>query len=314
MPIPASCPIRADLHVHSRCSDGSFHIDELVQASGTAGLSCISVTDHDTVDAYRSEYWKSVLRAHWEGFLEDGTIKAGSVLVIPGIEISTKDMPERGFFDIHVLGYGIDTENSVLAGELSRMNEARIEQKRKVVDILSSRLGFEITYEEVAQKAEGTIGKPHIVETILDKKGLSGQERRAFKEKLYELLDKEAHVEKGYILTIAQSIEVIHGCGGIAVLAHPGLYEKDSEAVEYAVSCGIDGIEAFYAYDYSPFMKDIKPHTSGFLIDRYRIEAEGRGLLVTGGSDFHGKAKEISLGDGGLPGPHFDAFASGLRK
>lgn len=314
MSIPALSPIRADLHVHSRYSDGSLGLDELVQAATATGLVCISITDHDTVDAYHTDSWKSSLSKPWIDFRTGGTVVENFLLLIPGIEISTRDIPERNFLDIHILGYGIDPKNSVLTEELLKINEARFEQKCRVIEILRTGFGYNITYDEVAAKAEGTIGKPHIVETILDKFGLVGQERKTYKEKLYTLLDREAHVEKGYLLTIGQAIEMIHGSGGLAVLAHPGLYENDVEAVEYAFSNGIDGIEAYYAYDYSPFMKDIKPHISGFLIDRYVAMADERGLFISGGSDFHGKAKDIAIGDGGLWGSGFDSFISRLRK
>lgn len=250
-----------DLHTHTLYSDGSVSPEELVVMAVGAGARAIAITDHDTVDG-----------------LAEGrtTAERLGVEFISGIEISA----EHGPGTMHILGYYIDSESSLLQSKLVELKRARKERNPEIAKRLQS-LGFDIDYDEVVKEAGGEgVGRPHFARLMVEK-GYAQSIQDAFTRFLAK--GAAAFVDKRR-LTPADSINLIHSAGGVAVLAHPyqlkplSLEGQDVLIGELA-ALGLDGVEAIYSR-HSPEQRDA-----------YSTMAARHGLLVTGGSDFHGSYK-----------------------
>jgi len=248
----------ADLHTHTKASDGMESPAANVRLAAAAGLAAVAVTDHDTV-------------AGVEEALAEG--KRLGIEVVPGVEISTLS----GGQDIHVLGYFIRTDDPVFLERLERLRKTRDLRNELMLEKLRS-LGVKITIEEVLEtrmrehRPDETVGRPHIADVLM-KKGYAASLEDAFAKYLGK--QGAAYVNPPRI-SPEEAIQWIHEAGGAAVLAHPGLY-KDDPLVETLISSGLDGIEAYHS-DHSP--------EEG---EKYRALAERHGLIVTAGSDFHGE-------------------------
>lgn len=246
--------MRVDLHMHTTASDGLLASAALVQAVREAGLQVFSVTDHDTVDAL------SEVEAHARGF---------GLRLIPGIELSA--IWQRA--ELHILGHFVDPGNEALLAFLRGRREAR----RTRLQVMLSRLralGMPVEADEVLARAQdGNVGRPHLARVMVQR-GFVASTDEAFDRYLGE--GKPAYVPRPDVM-VPEAIRVIHQAGGLASLAHPGLQKRDG-AIPDLVTAGLDGIEAYHV-NHSPA-----------LTAHYRRVAERRGLLVTGGSDFHGAA------------------------
>ncbi|PKK88195.1 MAG: hypothetical protein CVV64_19910 [Candidatus Wallbacteria bacterium HGW-Wallbacteria-1] len=307
MPIREIEKIAADFHVHTVASDGTNTIMEVLSMARAMKLSAFSITDHDSIGAFTNPDFLKLLEEH-NLELSAPHYDFNGLKIVTGIEFSTADIPQKGFKDVHIVGLGLDVTNPELASTLTKLADARLSQKVESVKIMSEKFGFDITFEEVAARSSGNIGKPHIVETILEKAGYSAtstpademEKRLTMKDELYRLLDGPAKIEKGFILEIKETIDLIHRCGGIAILAHPGLHNADEAIVRECAQMGVDGVEVYYAYDFSPFFPDVRPETSGPLISRYLQLANETGLMISGGSDYHGSIKAIDIAEAGV--------------
>lgn len=245
----------SDLHMHTSCSDGLLTPEELVEAAKKAGLSYISITDHDTVDGLCQLY-------------EAGLYPQKGIRIIPGIEFSA----HHDNSEIHILGYNIDIYNKELRDRLNDIVEARWTRFSTMVEKLQG-LGYDISETEVLQIADGStsISRSHIAQALVSK-GYFPTVRETFDQVLEK--GRAAYVTH-YRLELEEIIDLIKISGGTPVLAHPGLIHDD-ELVENLLKNGIEGIEAIY------------PRHSAEDIERYLAMAEKYHLLVTGGSDFHG--------------------------
>ena len=244
-----------DLHLHTTCSDGLDTPEELVKNAVWENFTVISITDHDTV----------------EGVVRGIEAARGTQLeVIPGIELSSIDNND----EIHILGYYINYENPEFLKQISFFMEKRRERADEIVKSLNY-LGLDISIETVLKIAHGApIGRPHIAEALL-KENLIDYYNEAFT--LYIGMNCPAYVPK-YRITPRETIGLILDYGGIPVLAHPYAVRRDDiipELIEY----GLMGIEAIH-----PLHTPEKQHYYKDLAGKY-------GLLVTGGSDWHGKAR-----------------------
>ncbi|MBA4493289.1 PHP domain-containing protein [Paenactinomyces guangxiensis] len=248
---------RVDLHSHTTASDGLLRPDQVIQLAREVGLKAVAITDHDTVSGI-------------EEAQEEGR-KLG-IKVVPGVEISTLwDGKE-----IHMLGYYIYPHDPELLKKLEDLRDVRKIRNQMMISKLNQ-LGIEITLEEVAEKSKRkapglNVGRPHIAEVLIDK-GVVGSMDEAFDRYLGR--DGLAYVTPKRI-TPFEAIDIIHGGGGVAVIAHPGLYEQD-EVIPQLVECGLDGIEVNHP-DHTEEAKR-----------RYRGIAEKYHLIATAGSDFHGE-------------------------
>jgi predicted metal-dependent phosphoesterase TrpH len=255
-----------DLHVHTTASDGAFAPSEVVAFAIRAGLTALAITDHDSTD----------------GIDEALAAAADSVLtVIPGVELS---VDEVGASSVHVLGYLIDHREPRLVAALATLREARDERARVMVEALSG-AGYEIDLASVrAIAGAGSIGRVHVAQALVAAGG-APDVGEAFRQ----LIGRGAPFYfRKRTLSAAEAIATIHGAGGVAVLAHPGV--SGSEAFTALLAAGLDGVEAFHA-----------EHDAADC-DRFARLAQANGLLVTGGSDFHGPGVHTApIGGGGCP-------------
>lgn len=272
-----------DLHTHTTASDGSMTPMELIRHAFDRGLAAVAVTDHDSVSGIGQA-------------LEEGD-RLG-LEVIAGVEISVYFSSE-----MHLLGYFLNGHCGSILKTLEDLRERREERNPKIVNKLNE-LGFDITMEEVNGKAEGgNVGRPHIARVMIEKGYVKSMDE-AFEK--YLGTGRPAYFRKDKLLP-QEGIAEITRSGGIPVLAHPffiGLpYGQLDHLVGELAGYGLKGIEAYYSW-----------HTEEQTSLLLRIAAK-HGMLVTGGSDFHGSFKpdiEIGTGKGSLKVPY--SLLTDLKK
>lgn len=258
-----------DLHVHSCCSDGSFTPEELVALAQSAGLSAFALTDHDTTDGIG----QALLAAEGSG-LE----------VVPGIEFSTRWLHR----DIHILGYYIDYRAQSFQETLHGFLAARDVRNRQMCERIREQTGIPVTVETLSGYfPDAVITRAHMAAWLAD---MGYVETRAVAFDKYLGEHAPCFVPKTQV-TPEDAIRLIRSHGGIPVLAHPLLYALSKKQLRQLVGSlkesGLKGIEAVYVLN--------RGSDEAFV----RSLAEQYGLLVTGGSDFHGKNKpHIALGTG----------------
>lgn len=275
-----------DLHIHSTCSDGSFTPREIVELARAKGLKAIAIADHDTV----------------EGVAE--AVAAGaerSIEVVPAVELSIKNEPEKDFVELHLLGYFIDHQDEELNDILNRIVQARIEQKIRQIKVLQDD-GIDVSVEEVFSVARGVPGRPHIAEVVMRRNpGRFASKEELFAE--YLTVGGKAYTKRSFSLTLAEAIQVLVEAGGVPVLAHPGAYNKvnDVEAmIRRAQEIGLQGLEIAYTYNKNRPHYGLAPAEMQTLLARFEALADELDLVKTGGSDFHGEGKDIELGEMGM--------------
>jgi predicted metal-dependent phosphoesterase TrpH len=246
-----------DLHTHSMYSDGSSSPAELVALALANKLVALSLTDHDTVEGV-----EELMRLGEEAGL----------LVISGVEISTT------FHDhtLHILGYGIAPRHPALLDWLKPLQESRKQRNAIMLDKLRG-LGIEISMEEIQKiSCYGQTGRPHIAQ-VLVAKGVVESFEAAFRHYLGR---NRPAWKKRFSYSAAETIDMIHQAGGIAVLAHPGQLDPamlvQAPLIRQLVLRGLDGLEIYY------------PAHNRRMKKRLKALAAEQGLLITGGSDFHG--------------------------
>lgn len=259
---------RLDLHLHTTHSDGSFTPAEIIDLAHKAGVTALAITDHDITTGISEA-------------AEAG--KSRGIEVIPGIEISSL----FGDSELHILGYCLDYQDPRLNERLTTLRESRHRRNPKIIERLQA-AGIDITYDEVrAIAGTDSVGRPHIARVLMEKHVVSSA-KEAFDQWLAE--GRPAHVPRE-LPTPIEAIRWIKDAKGIPVLAHP-TWVKTSEGtltdvVRQLKSDGLDGVEVHYS-----------THTARQTRD-YLALAKQLGLLVTGGSDFHGITKpDINVGVG----------------
>lgn len=257
------------------------------------GIHTLAITDHDSV--------LGVAEA-----METGADRG--VRVIPAIEFSTTSESERDFLDINILGYGIRHEDPILLGELKAVINARVEQKIRQVERLQS-YGVHVPVDEVLALAGGVPGRPHIAQVAMRH---NPERFRSISDVFEQFLAEEApnsvYVGRSYSLTVDAAIELTHAAGGVAVLAHPGLYRRVQNidaAVRRMVDAGLDGIEIHYPY-WRESQRSLRGDSPEKVIDHFAQIAHRFDLLMTGGSDYHGERKANQLGEAGLTRADWD--------
>lgn len=264
------------MHTHTTHSDGSATPEELIELASAKRARAVAVTDHDTVAALVEA------RAAADRF---------GIEFVAGIEISAEYSPGT----MHILGYCIDDESAALAAKLDELKKAREERNPQIASRLRT-LGFDVSYDEVVRLAGNTVvGRPHFARLMIEK-GYVASIQEAFDRFLKK--GAAAYVEKAR-LSPAESIALIHDVGGVAVLAHPyqlklSSHEELDQLVGELADLGLDGVEAVYSR-----------HSAAERASYSEIAARN-GLLVTGGSDYHGSYKPdigivTGLGDLDVP-------------
>jgi predicted metal-dependent phosphoesterase TrpH len=233
-----------------------------------AGLSAIALTDHDTVEG-----------------LAEARVAAeeAGVRLVQGCEISC----EVGAATMHLLVYFLDDGPGPLQDRLGDMQEARADRNRRIVVVLNEH-GLDITLEEILEEAGGgSVGRPHVA-GVLMRKGYVSSVQEAFEVWLAK--GKPAYLDRDRLLP-AEAIALAHASGAVAVMAHPTSLGFDGPDMKRFIAGlaedGLDGLEC----EYGRYTPDLRA--------ALRELAEGLGLAVTGGSDYHGRYKpDLSLGTG----------------
>ncbi|MBI3034048.1 PHP domain-containing protein [Candidatus Woesearchaeota archaeon] len=276
-----------DLHMHSFYSDGEHSPEYLAAQAKNAGLRVISLTDHDTVK---------------------GLSGINGIELVTGIEISC-DERDNGFDDIHILGYFIDTASRRLSSFLERVEHERTGQKREMIRKLQQ-FGVKISFEEVRRIAKGEIGRPHIAKVaLMNNPDKFNAIEDVFRE--YIGVGKKAYCTRNAQLTLADTIELVHSAGGLAFIAHPGVYiKKDSlKLISMFRDLGGDGIETIYPYSKVLAGSVVNGIQEKKIISSFRRLARSGRLLESGGNDFHGSIRPTKIG--GLPVPY--SFIEAMR-
>ncbi|MDO8473654.1 MAG: PHP domain-containing protein [Dehalococcoidia bacterium] len=276
--------LRADLHIHSTASDGRLSPAEVVHRAAKVGLSVMALTDHDSVEGVDEAM--DTAREH------------PGLLVVPGVEINT-DVPGT---EVHVLGYCMDYKDGTMARELARLRRGRVERGRKMVDKLAG-IGVEIDWKRVQElAADGSVGRPHVAQAMLE---------AGYVREMAEAFDKyigrncAAYVDREKI-TPENAVCLIVEAGGFAVLAHPHYFGPGGikSILDPLVVAGLSGLEAYY--------DGRLPAEVMWLVEL----ATKQGLMLTGGTDFHGFGgeKETPLGETELPNECVELFVSRARR
>lgn len=269
-----------DLHIHSRYSDGTDWLGSLVRELKENGISVFSVTDHDTVDFYKNYT------------VHDMTVLEGMRL-IPGIEFSCK----TEFGKCHILGYGIDINNKLLNDIINATSALRKEKLIKRLCYLERQFGITFSEDEKTYlSSEKSVGKPHIAKLLADK-GYAGSIAEAIKKYLSSIPHDEDDRIDAKI-----AVDAIVAAGGIPVWAHPlgGEGEKrlSEEELRTQMQCltdkGIEGVEYYYSRYSAEDRKIIK---NAMLKTKCADK-----LLISGGSDYHGRNKNVRPGELSLDG------------
>ena len=259
-----------DLHTHSTVSDGTEAPARVVELAHEAGCSALALTDHDSLAGLP----EARARAEEVG-----------IRLVPGCEVSCLPSPAGG--GVHVLVYFVDDPASPLGRELEALRHDRAGRNQALLERLHE-LGVEITWEQVvarAGSAEG-VGRPHFAQALIEV-GAAADTVEAFDVWLGN--GGRAYIPKAR-LTVADVVALARASGGVASLAHPFTTRLEGRAladwVAEQAAAGLVGLEAHYG--------SATPDERRAAVDL----ARRLGLVPTGGSDFHGSAKEVAVGTG----------------
>ncbi|MGN0996607.1 MAG: PHP domain-containing protein [Candidatus Ventricola sp.] len=258
--------MKADLHLHTTASDGTLSPETLAARAAEAGFDVIAVSDHDSVDGIPAA------REAARGL---------GLRVLTGVELSCGAQGE-----IHVLGYGFDPHNRALTDFFALRVAQRQTRAERMVQRLTQ-IGKPVSLERVRALAGGVVARPHVAQALVEA-GHAASVQDAFER--YLKPGKPGFVPKD-VVRVAEAVQMIHAAGGVSVLAHPMELGKGEMALEALVhewhGQGLDGLEVYHpsaANNHAAFL--------------HRL-ALREGLLVTGGSDYHGPSiRHGSLGQG----------------
>lgn len=252
--------MKTDLHIHTNYSDGVFTPEKLVDTAISVGLEAIALTDHDNVLSY------DVAQNHVKRLKEED--KAG-IEIIQGVEINTMHKN----YEIHILGYFMNTKDSDFQNLLKTQQHARVKQTKEIVHLLNKKERIKVKYEDIRkQVAEGgSIGRPHIAKAITNAGGTVSVIEAYAK---YINDNSPVYVQRKTV-SPHDAVEIIYDAGGIPVIAHPHDLEIAEKLVKDLMNYGLRGIEAYH-----------RKHSPA-IVEYFSTMAENLGLIVTGGSDFH---------------------------
>ena len=263
----------ADLHLHTVYSDGTWTPGDLVAEARRLGFAAIALTDHDTIEgcAPTAE-----------------ACRAAGLEFIPGTELTA----EQEGHEIHILGYHLDARQPAFLSEIVKFQNVRQDRIREIVARLN-RLNVRIEADRVFALANcRSPGRPHVARALVEA-GVCANLDEAFERFLKK--HRPAWVPK-FKMSAAEAVQLIHRAGGVAVMAHPGLNRAD-EVIPLMVKAGLDGIECMHT-----------KHSTA-TTEHYLEMADRLHLLVTGGSDCHGRNKGAPvIGGIKLPYEHVEAL------
>jgi len=256
--------VRIDLHSHSAASDGTDPPAEVMRRARAAGLDVIALTDHDT------------LAGHEEA---RNALPPGLTLVT-GMELSAR-LESRS---VHLLAYLPAGASAELAAECRTIREDRVRRGRAMVERLRD-LGADVTWEQVAAIAGGSVGRPHIARAMVAA-GVIKTPAEAFGPDWIGAGGR-AYVSR-YALDPARAVALVRESGGAVVLAHPGAVSRGwripDDAIAGLAGAGLAGLEVAHPDHDLPAREHL------------RALAADLGLVTTGGSDDHGSLTGHRLG------------------
>jgi len=270
----------ADLHIHTRKSDGTNTVEEVFQRAKESGLEAIAITDHDTIAGVP------------EGL--EMSLKYG-VKFVPGIELSAIYNGK----EIHIVALFIDWKNQEFVKKLTYFQKKRTERAKKIISKLKE-LNMDIEFEDLFEFTENinNAGRLHIAKLMVQK-NYAKNIKDAFARYLAE--DRVGYVAKAK-LTVEEAIDLVKDVKGVSILAHPGLFNADEMIPEWT-KYGLNGIEVFH------------PDHTYEDMNKYMDIANANGLLVSGGSDCHGTSKDYTrIGKIRLPYEYYDKIQKFKNK
>ncbi|AUJ24209.1 MULTISPECIES: PHP domain-containing protein [Virgibacillus] len=256
--------MKTELHIHSTFSDGALTPKEIVKEASAKGVRILSITDHDAIGAYHT----ALPEAEHVG-----------ISLVPGIELNTDGIDG----ELHILGYCFDPQHPKMTEHIYWRTKQRNNWAAKIVSQLND-LGYAISLADVRRHVPGdVIVRTHIAAELV-RQGYFPTADDAYQALLKK--GKPAFVER-VAFSAEKAIQLVHECGGKAFLAHPAIY-RSSVPLQRLLSYGLDGIEVYHS-----------EHSDEDSV--YWLEVTKQyGLLVSGGSDYHGtsarKKKEIAIG------------------
>lgn len=274
----------ADLHCHTKLSDGSVGIEDLIVIAQKSGIDTIAITDHDCL--------AGTVRGQVIG-------KRYGVNIVPGVELSAFDY-EAGK-KVHILCYLAEKPDR-LEGLCKRTSVAR--KRAGQIMMLKVAARFPISNDFIINHASGSTNlfKQHIMHALMD----AGYTNEIYGDLYNALFSRESETNLLAPVKypdVKEVIEEVHNAGGIAVLAHPALYDNFDEIDNY-IQLGLDGIEVWH------------PSATDDTIERLSNICKKNKILLTGGSDFHGLygSKTVTLGTCLTPDEHLDKLMSYKAK
>ena len=274
----------ADLHCHTKLSDGSVGIEDLIIIAQKSGIDTIAITDHDCI--------AGTVRSQIIG-------KRYGVNVISGVELSAFD--NEASKNVHILAYLADAPDR-LEAICKKTSVAR--KRAGQIMMLKVAARFPITSDFIISHASGSTNlyKQHIMHALMD----AGYTDEIFGDLYHTLFDEDSAsnvLAPTKYPSVEEVLEEVHGAGAVAVLAYPGKFDNFSEIEKYA-ELGLDGVEVW------------TPYNTPEQVEELQKICKKKKLLMTGGSDFHGTygTKTVTLGSFSTPQEHLDKLVGYKAK
>ncbi|MCX5985382.1 MAG: PHP domain-containing protein [Chloroflexi bacterium] len=266
-----------DLHLHSTASDGTLSPHAIVERAAAIGLQTIAITDHDSIGG--------VAEAQATG-------KTLGVGIVTGVELSA-DAPVG---DCHILGYHVRVDDQAFTNWLETRRTARIERGQEIVRRVNAELRRrgsgtvpQLWWDDIAKRANiaegGSVGRPHVADALVAIGAVANRDD-AFATLLGNGMAGDVHYDR---IKPNDVIDTIRRAGGVAVLAHPTYFPDFERHLPSLIEAGLGGMECVYG--------DYPPHQVAQLC----TIAGTHGLVITGGSDFHGPGLKAGSGEIGVP-------------
>lgn len=279
--------MKIDLHVHTLYSDGVYSPEKIVDTALDVGLQAISLTDHDNILSYQvaQDYIK-------ENNLSD------KLEVIRGVEINTLHKN----YEVHILGYFMDCDNSDFKNLLKTQQQARVVQTKEIITLLAKKEGIKIKYDDIQKQVApgGSIGRPHIAKAIANAGGTSNV-IEAYSKFIND--SSPVYVPRKTVSPY-DAVEVIYGAGGVPVIAHPYDIDIAEKLIKNLMSCGLRGIEAYH-----------RKHSPA-CVEYFSSMGRRTRIDCYGGSDFHAPNSlngQIVLGKNFVPEWIYDKLVQEKR-
>ncbi len=278
--------MKIDLHIHTTYSDGTFSPEMVIDTALDCNLDVIALTDHDNILSHKAAY----------DYVQKNNI---NIEIIPGVEINTI---YKGY-EVHILGYFMNTDNADFQNLMKTQQQARINQTNEIIELLNKKAGIRIKFEDVKSLVAegGSIGRPHIARAITN----AGGENNVMEAYAKYINDSSNVYVQRKTVSPHEACEIIYEAGGIPVFAHPIDVEISDELAKELISYGLRGIEAYH-----------RKHSPA-VVEHYSSLAEKYGLIITGGSDFHAPSVNhgsILMGKNFVPSWVYDELIKEKRR